>query len=71
MDGYVLAECSASGQQTYSSQVLKLFVSDRIALGSVAILEAQIFLLRFLAAVYMTRLLHNAMEGFGEVEDGK
>ncbi len=46
MDGYVLANESAKTRRIYRSSVLKLFIADRVALGSVPLLEAQRFLLQ-------------------------
>jgi hypothetical protein len=46
MDGYVLAEGTPTDQKIYRTHVLKLFLSDRVAFGSVDFLDAQIFLLR-------------------------
>ncbi len=64
MDGYVLAECSASEQRTYRSQILKLFISERIAFGSVVVLEAQILLIRLLAALCIVQILQYTMKFF-------
>jgi hypothetical protein len=49
MDEYILAE-STLVEQKYRMEVLKLFISDRIALGSVDLLKAELFLLKYLMA---------------------
>jgi len=46
MDGYILAETTLAEQKKYRMEVLKLFISDRIALGSVDLLKAELFLLK-------------------------
>jgi DUF1365 family protein len=50
MDGYILAESTLAEQKKYRMMVLKLFISDRIALGSVDLLKAELFLLKCLMA---------------------
>lgn len=50
MDGYVLAESALSEQSNYRTEVLKLFISDRIALGSVDLLTAEVFIIKCLVA---------------------
>ena len=41
MDGYVLTEESPQIRKTYRGCVLRLFLADRIAMGSALLLEAQ------------------------------
>jgi hypothetical protein len=50
MDGYVLAESTVTEQKNYITEVLRLFISDRVALGNVALLKAEIFVLKYLFA---------------------
>ena len=50
MDGYILTESTLAEQKKYRMEVLKLFISDRIALGSVDLLKAELFLLNCLLA---------------------
>ena len=50
MDGYILAESTLAEQKKYRMEVLKLFISDRIALGRVDLLKAELFLLKCLMA---------------------
>jgi hypothetical protein len=50
MDGYILAETTPAEQKKYRMEVLRLFISDRIALGSVDLLKAELFLLKCLLA---------------------
>jgi hypothetical protein len=49
-DGYVLAESTIAEQRRYRTEVLKLFISDRIALGSVGLVKAELLLLKCLLA---------------------
>jgi len=49
MDGYILADSTLAEQKKYRMEVLKLFISDHIALGSVDLLKAE-FLLKCLVA---------------------
>lgn len=46
LDGFVLYNCTPQEQTAYRTLVLKIFVSDRIAFGSVALLYAEFFILR-------------------------
>ncbi|KAH8881607.1 hypothetical protein GQ53DRAFT_474117 [Thozetella sp. PMI_491] len=57
MDGHVLAHESAETRSIYRSCVLKLFLADRIALGSVPLLEAQRFVLQALMAWALSRTM--------------
>ncbi|KAH8670938.1 hypothetical protein BX600DRAFT_495739 [Xylariales sp. PMI_506] len=50
MDGYVLAEEDAETKTSYSSTVLKLFLADKLALGSVEVLWLEHFILRAILA---------------------
>jgi DUF1365 family protein len=50
MDGYILAEGELEEQRTYRSRVLKLFISDRLAFGEVALLRAEIYLVEGIIA---------------------
>jgi DUF1365 family protein len=57
MDGYILAESTLVEQKKYRTEVLKLFISDRIAFGSVDLLKAELFLLKCLLAWALARSL--------------
>lgn len=59
MDGFALSlrEDEAALHKTYRSTVLKLFIADRTALGMVAILQAQVFVVRAAAAWVVARVL--------------
>lgn len=57
MDAYVLAHESADGKATYRNCVMKLFLADRITLGSVPLLETQ----RLFLQLWLTWLLSSAM----------
>jgi hypothetical protein len=46
MDGYILAEGTLAEQRKYRTQVLKLFISDRVALGNVDLLKEGLFILK-------------------------
>jgi Protein of unknown function (DUF1365) len=46
MDGYVLAKGTLAERREYRAQVLKLFISDRIAFGKGEIFAAEVFLLK-------------------------
>ena len=50
MDAYVMENEPASAQAAYRSSVLKLFIADRVALGSVQLLEAQLFIMQVVVA---------------------
>ncbi|KAK4191230.1 hypothetical protein QBC35DRAFT_24972 [Podospora australis] len=50
MDAYVIANESAETQKTYRRCVLKLFLSDRLAFGSVTLLEGQRLLVQSIVA---------------------
>ncbi|KAI6089975.1 hypothetical protein F4821DRAFT_45771 [Hypoxylon rubiginosum] len=50
MDGYVLAHEDKKARHVYRSSVLKLFVADRIAMGSVDILQLEHLVLKLLLA---------------------
>lgn len=50
MDGYILAESTLAERRKYRTQVLKLFISDRVALGNVDLLMAELFILKGLVA---------------------
>lgn len=45
MDAFILAEGEPAEQESYRWQVLKLFICDRVAFGSVDIFKAEIFLI--------------------------
>jgi hypothetical protein len=46
MDGFNLTERPLAEQRKYCTEVLKLFISDCIAFGSVDLLRAEIFFLK-------------------------
>lgn len=55
MDGYVLAHEYPEARKTYRSLVLKLFIADRIALGSMDLLRLEMLIARGLLAWLVTR----------------
>ncbi|KAI1416109.1 hypothetical protein F5Y13DRAFT_206131 [Hypoxylon sp. FL1857] len=55
MDGYVLTHEDRKARRTYRNSVLKLFIADRIALGSVDILQLEHWILRLLLAWVVMR----------------
>lgn len=57
MDGFILAQCHFAEQRKYRTEVLKLFISDRIGFGSVKILGVEIFLLKCLIAWVLAGIL--------------
>lgn len=50
MDGYVLAHEDSKSRRVYRNSVLKLFIADRIAMGSVDVLHLEHWILRLLIA---------------------
>jgi hypothetical protein len=50
MDGYVLAEGTRAEQKIYRAQVLKVFISNYVALGNIDILRAEVFVLKCIVA---------------------
>ena len=50
MDGYVLAYEDSKSRQVYRDTVSRLFLADRIGMGSVDILQAEHWILRLLLA---------------------
>ncbi|KAI1102085.1 hypothetical protein F4804DRAFT_278064 [Jackrogersella minutella] len=50
MDGYVLGHEDEKSRQMYRNSVLKLFIAERVALGSVDILELEYWILKLLLA---------------------
>lgn len=55
MDGYVLAHEDPEARTAYRTLVLKLFIADRIALGSMDLLRLEIFVTRGLLAWLVMR----------------
>ncbi|KAI5859760.1 hypothetical protein GGS23DRAFT_607345 [Durotheca rogersii] len=50
MDGYVLAQEDSGSRQVYRNSVLMLFIADRIAMGSVGLLQLGHWIIRLLVA---------------------
>jgi hypothetical protein len=50
MDGYVLAQGTKAEQKIYRAQVLKVFISNYVALGNIDILRAEVFVLKCIVA---------------------
>lgn len=63
MDAYVMENELASAQSAYRSSVLKLFVADRIALGSVQLLEAQRLILQAVVAWLLSCVMTELVRG--------
>jgi hypothetical protein len=61
MDGYILGHGSSRDRAKYRSAVLKLFLADRIALGSVPLLEVERFLLLAILAWFISPTLDSLM----------
>jgi hypothetical protein len=55
MDGFVLSTSNESEQWVYIKEVLRVFISERVALGAVQLLDMEIFLLRVVAAWCVAR----------------
>ncbi|KAK6951433.1 hypothetical protein Daesc_007968 [Daldinia eschscholtzii] len=56
MDGYVLSQEDDKSRRIYRNSVLALFLADRIALGSVDILQLELWVFRFLLAYAVNSL---------------
>lgn len=55
LEAYVVTEGNAAARASYLKQVLKLFISDHIALGSLELLGLEVFLFRCLVAWMLAR----------------